>query len=69
MKTCISRFKDRFLLFFGIDSLIFYSSLAKILQGIGLLALLLSVNTYLDEIQRGFYFSFSSLVALQIFLN
>ena len=69
MKTYISRFKDRFLLFFGIDSLIFYSSLAKILQGIGLLALLLSVNTYLDEIQRGFYFSFSSLVALQIFFE
>ncbi len=69
MKTFISRFKDRFLLFFGIDSLIFYSSLAKILQGIGLLALLLSVNTYLDEIQRGFYFTFSSLAALQIFFE
>lgn len=69
MKNCISEFKDRFLLFFGIDSLIFYSSLAKILQGIGLLALLLTVNTYLDEIQRGFYFSFSSLIALQIFFE
>ncbi len=69
MRTFISRFKDRFLLFFGIDSLIFYSSLAKILQGIGLLALLLSVNTYLDEIQRGFYFTFSSLAALQIFFE
>ncbi len=69
MMNTINQFKDKFLLFFGIDSLILYSSLAKTLQGVGLLALLFSVNTYLDEIQRGFYFSFSSLVALQVFFE
>ncbi len=69
MKKFMNQFKDRLVLFFGIDSLILYSSLAKIIQGFGLLALLFSVNIYLDEIQRGFYFSFSSLVALQVFFE
>ena len=54
---------------FGIDNLVLFSLSAKILQGFGLLALLFSVTIFLDEIERGFYFSFISFAALQIFFE
>lgn len=54
---------------FGLDNLVLFSLSAKILQGFGLIALLFAVTIFLDEIERGFYFSFISFAALQIFFE
>jgi O-antigen/teichoic acid export membrane protein len=61
--------KNFYLKVFGLDSLVLFSITAKIAQAFGMLILLASVNYSLDEIQRGFYFSFTSLAALQIFFE
>jgi hypothetical protein len=53
----------------GLDSLITYSLMSKIIQGGGLILALLAVNLNLDEVERGFYFSFISLASLQIFFE
>ena len=61
--------KDFYLRVFGLDSLVLFSITAKIVQALGMIILLISVSYNLDEIQRGFYFSFTSLAALQIFFE
>lgn len=53
----------------GLDPLIVYSLMSKIIQGGGLILTLLAVNLNLDEVERGFYFSFISLASLQIFFE
>ena len=54
---------------FGLDPLIVISISAKIFQAIGLAFLLVCIGLFLDEVERGFYFSFTSLAALQIFFE
>ena len=53
----------------GLDPLIAYSLMSKIIQGGGFILALLAVNLNLDEVERGFYFSFISLASLQIFFE
>ena len=54
---------------FGLDELVLFSVLAKISQAFGMIILLLSVSLFLDDIQRGFYFSFTSIASLQVFFE
>ena len=61
--------KNLFIRIFGLDDLVIFSVLGKSIQGFGMLALLFSVGLKLSEVERGFYFSFTSFAALQVFFE
>lgn len=61
--------KNFFTNVFGLDELVLFSVLAKMFQALGMVVLLLSVSLYLDDTQRGFYFSFTSIASLQVFFE
>ena len=69
MDSRFVQFKNLLTTSFGLDPLIIISVAAKIFQAIGLLLLLTCVGFFLNEVERGFYFSFTSLAALQIFFE
>lgn len=54
---------------FGIDRAILYTSSARIIQGLGSVISVLLVVKYLTSIEQGFYYTFGSIVALQIFFE
>lgn len=54
---------------FGIDKAIIYTSSARIIQGFGSVISVLLVVKYLTGIEQGFYYTFGSIVALQIFFE
>lgn len=53
----------------GIDKSIFFTSLARIIQAIGGIVSILFVARYLTGIEQGFYYTFGSIVAIQIFFE
>lgn len=53
----------------GIDRAIGYSSLARIVQGLAGIVAILFVARYLSLEEQGFYFTFASLTALQMFFE
>lgn len=59
----------RFLGRLGIDRAIGYSSLARIVQGIAGVIAILFVAKFLTLEEQGFYFTFASLTALQMFFE
>lgn len=53
----------------GIDKSILFTSLARIIQAIGGIVSILFVARYLTETEQGFYYTFGSIVAIQIFFE
>lgn len=53
----------------GIDKSIFYTSLGRIIQGIGGIISILFVAKYLTSTEQGFYYTFGSIVAIQVFFE
>lgn len=53
----------------GIDKAIFFTSLARIIQAGGGIISILFVAKYLTGEEQGFYYTFGSIVAIQVFLN
>lgn len=53
----------------GIDKSIFFTSLARIIQACGGIVSILFVARYLTDIEQGFYYTFGSIVAIQIFFE
>lgn len=54
---------------FGIDKAIFFTSSARLVQGIGGVVTVLFVARYLTGIEQGFYFTFASILAIQVFFE
>ena len=53
----------------GIDKAIFFTSLARIIQAVGGVISILFVARYLTGEEQGFYYTFGSIVAIQIFFE
>ncbi len=53
----------------GIDKSIFFTSLARIIQAVGGVVSILFVARYLTGVEQGFYYTFGSIVAIQIFFE
>lgn len=53
----------------GIDKAIFFTSSSRIIQGLGGIVSLLFIARYLTGIEQGFYFTFASILAIQIFFE
>lgn len=53
----------------GIDKAIFFTTSARIIQGIGGIVSVIFIARYLNGIEQGFYFTFSSILAIQIFFE
>lgn len=54
---------------FGIDGAIGYSSLARIIQAAGGAITVFLIAAFLDKNEQGFYYTFGSILALQIFFE
>ena len=53
----------------GMDGAIAYSSGARIIQGIAGVGSMFFISTFLTGVEQGFYFTFGSILALQIFFE
>ncbi len=53
----------------GIDKAIFYTSFARVIQGMGGVVSVMFVARFLTGIEQGFYYTFASLLAIQIFFE
>lgn len=53
----------------GMDKSIAYSSGARIVQGIAGVASIFFIASFLTEVEQGFYFTFGSILALQVFFE
>lgn len=53
----------------GIDKAIFFTSSARIAQGLGGIVSVIFVARYLTGIEQGFYFTFGSILAIQVFFE
>lgn len=53
----------------GIDKAIFFTSSARIAQGLGGIVSVLFVARFLTGIEQGFYFTFASILAIQVFFE
>ena len=53
----------------GIDKAIFFTSLARIIQATGGVVSVLFVARFLTGVEQGFYYTFGSIVAIQIFFE
>ena len=53
----------------GIDSAIAYSSGARVIQSLASIGTLFFISTYLSGVEQGFYFTFGSIVAVQVFFE
>lgn len=53
----------------GIDKSIAYSSGSRIVQGVAGVGSVFFISTYLTGIEQGFYFTFGSILALQVFFE
>ena len=53
----------------GVDKAIFFTSTARIVQGLGGIISVIFVARFLTGIEQGFYYTFGSLLAIQIFFE
>ena len=53
----------------GMDKSIAYSSGSRVVQGITGLVSVFFITTFLTGVEQGFYYTFGSILALQIFLE
>lgn len=54
---------------FGIDRSIFYTTLSRFIQAIGGIISILFVAKYLSGTEQGFYYTFGSVLAIQVFFE
>ena len=54
------RFITKLLNTLGIDGAIFYTSLGRILQGLGGIITLILISKFMSKEEQGFYYTFSS---------
>ena len=55
--------------YIGIDKAIAYTSGGRIIQGVSGIGTMFFLSTYLTNIEQGFYFTFGSILALQVFFE
>lgn len=65
MKNLIKSFSDKL----GIDGAIAYTVLARLIQAGGGVVSILFIAKYLSKTEQGYYFTFSSILAIQIFFE
>lgn len=53
----------------GIDKAIMYTSAARIFQGLGSIISVLLVARFLTGVEQGFYYTFASILAIQVFFE
>ena len=53
----------------GVDQAILFTGLARIVQAIGGLVVVVLVTKKLTNIEQGYYFTFASILAIQIFFE
>ena len=53
----------------GIDKAIAYTSGARIVQGVSGVGTMFFLSTFLTGVEQGFYFTFGSILALQVFFE
>ena len=53
----------------GIDKAIFYTSIGRVIQALGGIITILFIAKYLTVEEQGFYYTFGSIVAIQIFFE
>lgn len=53
----------------GVDKSIAYSSGARVIQGIAGVGSMFFISTFLTGVEQGFYFTFGSILALQVFFE
>ncbi|MFT3902305.1 MAG: hypothetical protein QM727_03995 [Niabella sp.] len=54
---------------FGVDKAILYTSLVKILQALGGFVTLFLIGTFMSKEEQGFYYTFASVLAIQVFFE
>ncbi|MDF2553887.1 MAG: polysaccharide biosynthesis protein [Chryseobacterium sp.] len=59
----------KYLVNFGVNEAVFYTVLGRLLQGIGGLATVVLVSQFLSKNEQGYYYTFSSILAIQIFFE
>ncbi|HEY9124827.1 MAG TPA: hypothetical protein VIO15_10845, partial [Bacteroidales bacterium] len=65
MKTIIAFFNRTL----GVDKAIAFTMAARIIQGVGGILSIVLIATHLNTVQQGFYYTFASLLALQVFFE
>ena len=65
MKTLVNKLK----LYLGIDKAIFFTSASSILAALGSIVSIILVLRYLTNIEQGFYYTFGSIIAIQVFFE
>lgn len=55
--------------YLGLDKAIAYSSGARVVQGVTGVASVFFITTYLSGVEQGFYYTFGSILALQVFFE
>lgn len=53
----------------GLDGAVFYTVLGRVIQGGGGLISIFFITNYLSKIEQGYFYTFSSLVAIQVFFE
>lgn len=64
----MKRIKNK-LLYFGIDGAVFFTVMARLLQGLGGVFAVVLVAHFLSKSEQGYYYTFSSMLAIQIFFE
>lgn len=64
----LKKIKEK-LLYFGIDGAVFFTVLARLLQGLGGVFAVVLVAHFLNRSEQGYYYTFSSILAVQIFFE
>jgi O-antigen/teichoic acid export membrane protein len=59
----------KYLSFFGVDGAILYTSTARIIGGFAGIISILFVARYLSGVEQGFYYTFGSVLAIQVFFE
>lgn len=62
-------FLKKTLIKFGVDGAIFYTSITRIIQGFGGVITVLFIIRFLSDAEQGFYYTFASILAIQIFFE
>jgi hypothetical protein len=53
----------------GIDGAIFYTLLARVIQAFTGIVTIFFVAKFLSGVEQGFYYTFGSILEIQVFLN
>jgi O-antigen/teichoic acid export membrane protein len=53
----------------GVDGAIFYTILARVIQGGGGIVTIFFIASYLTKVEQGYYYTFGSILAIQVFFE